>query len=444
MGKAQEILLKELNALMKCSWQSSSGELIYSTGYPLEMAKELQYAKFRIISAILQLSYLTSGNNSQLNSLRSLTDSFNQKYPEACKIKCENRNSSFYKEEQLTVFFEQIHSKSDRLLKYLKIFELTYRKQYSGEDLRSKTVLSNIEQLLTVDVVQELFESAKDLPAYVVYFGLINNTDLNKKCHFKDIDFDKLSDAEKALAAIMFDNTTLLDELLSSSTDQSSLTLINDHALMGFAAANGRINSMKILLKHGATLEQKYSIKLTNNRSLLTNYSYIGDGRAFFEALSNKYLDSTLEFTTLGLAVATAKYLPPAMAKDTIKFLLDSKANYNAKITRVWSEEHGYYNNRTTTSKAENISLFTFDESGYLSEAVTALKNQQVSASTKYKGNKTTPQYHNNNNNTTVTVQGQLSALQDENKELRKMIEDLYRRVKQLELNNNTRPTMKK
>ncbi len=233
-------------------------------------------------------------------------------------------------------------------------------------------VESYIFKHFTVETIDTLFPNRQEVSLF-----LLPNVLNDKNLAFAPAPFDKLSMTDQILLAIIFDNkillTSLLEDYLAQNTKESLVNLIRDNLLLGFAAANGRIESMKVLVKFGANLEQKFTLQCPSSSHF--NYQppgQWGHNNALFKHLE-KYAGRMLELTPLALVIATAPVLSQEKAKEIIQFFLDEGANHNSKVS--WGEARGYHTSQYI--KTEKISLFDFDQTGLLSIIMNERRSHQ-------------------------------------------------------------------
>lgn len=180
--------------------------------------------------------------------------------------------------------------------------------------------------------------------------------------------------------ATILDNFSLLksslEEYEAQNSDKSVMDFIANCSLVGIAAANGCINAMRFFISLKVNLEQKFRLSIPEKFDVDT------DNRPFVDpasVLANPgHKNSTLEMTPLALALSAAPAMKIEKAREMVALLLASRANYNAKVIKTWSVQHGYYGHEKTSQKSSSITLFTFDQTGLLDEAVKKIRETKV------------------------------------------------------------------
>ena len=259
-------------------------------------------------------------------------------------------------------------------------------------------VESYVFELFTAEMFDKLFPNQTE-----VSLILLPNVLNNKKNVFEITPFEKSSFVDQITLAIIFDNSLLLNALLNDYLSRNSKdnleVLIRDNLLLGFAAANGRLESCKILINYGANLEQKFKLLVQNNNNNNNSNQYVyyqKDCRSsmIFTNLE-KYQNKEIEITPLGLVIAAAPSLSQEKAKEIIRVFLDAGADYNYKVLSSWNDTYGYYNEPRTVSKSDKISLYNFDQTGLLSIIINERKANKLQQSSHQKPQQKTLHQYN-------------------------------------------------
>lgn len=224
----------------------------------------------------------------------------------------------------------------------------------------------------------------------------------------------------KIYLAILFDNPSalqlFLEEYSAQNPNNSLMDMIINLSLLGFAAANGAVEVMKLFIRMGVALEQKFMINNTNDHDILSECDP--------KSTLAKH-DSTLEMTALALALSAAPAMPREKAKEMIEVLLNAKANYNQKVIKSWVSVHGYHGKERYEPRSTQISLFNFDQSGILQELVSQRQNHKGEIS-RNKYNK--PEYEPKN----TSLKSEVAMLREENQKLQVKTQQLEAEVQKL------------
>jgi len=308
---------------------------------------------------------------------------------------------------------------------------------YTINDVSSLQSPASDNALLTKDFLHELFPNENEIAPLILLPSLFND-----KIKLTNVSLYNMTFLQHVVLATVFDNAHLLkalfDDYLTQNTADALLDFIRDNSLLGFAAGNGRVESVKFLLQFKVNIEQKFIIAIDNR----------------ITGALNQYAEHRLELTPVALAVAAASYISEEKARALMEALINAEANCGYKVIRLWTEGRGYYNARQAVERTAKISLFEFDKTGLLSKLLNEAKNQRGKQSTRmhYQYERHAP--HSKANVNTMPATSSSSShpsleqpagtdLQSENQALKAQVEqlwvlmsDLQQRMNALETNS--------